>query len=92
MQNVSIRKAGDLPVEMRLAVERLLGRQVDADEEVSVSAIPPQQVAPREDRAVMAQRLNALLDRRAEKIRNVPGEELDAAIDKAVDDVRHSHG
>jgi hypothetical protein len=40
MQNVSIQKARDLLPAMKSAVEQLLGRPIDADEEISVVAIP----------------------------------------------------
>jgi len=92
MQNVSIQKASELPQGVKSAVEQLLGRSIGADEEVSIVAVPPQQVPPSEDRAVVAQKLEAFLDRRAEKVRDVSDEEIDAAVDEAVDHVRHSRG
>ncbi len=92
MQNVSIQKASELPQIVKSAVEQLLGRQIDADEEVSIAAIPPQQIPPSENRAAIAQKLEAFLNRRAEKVRNVSDEEIDAAVDEAVDHVRHSRG
>lgn len=92
MQNVSIKRASELPEEMKAAVERFLGRPIQADEEISVAAIPPQHVAPRADRAAIARKLDLLLNRRAEKVRDVSDEELDRVIDEAVDHVRHSRG
>ena len=92
MQNVSIQKASELPQGVKSAVEQLLGRPIGADEEVSIVAVPPQQVPPSEDRAVVAQKLEAFLARRAEKVRDVSDEEIDAAVDEAVDHVRHSRG
>jgi hypothetical protein len=92
MQNVSIQKAGELPEDVKSAVERLLGRPIDADEEVSVVAVPPQQIPPSDDRAAVAQKLEAFLNRRAEKLRDVSDEEIDAALDEAADHVRHSRG
>ncbi len=92
MQNVSIQRAGELPQHVKAAVEQLLGRPIDADEEVSVVAIPPQQIPPPEDRAAVAQKLEAFLNLRAEKIRDVSDEEIDAALDEAADHVRHSRG
>jgi hypothetical protein len=44
--NVSIQKASELPLRLKSAVEQLLGRPIDADEEVSIGAVPPQQIAP----------------------------------------------
>jgi hypothetical protein len=90
MQNVSIRKASELPQPVKSAVEQLLGRPIDADEEVSIVALPLQQVPPSENRAAVAQKLDAFLNRRAEKIRDVSDQEIDTAVDQAVDHVRHS--
>ncbi len=90
MQNISIQKASELPQPFKSAVERLLGRPIGPDEEVSIAAIPPQQVPPSESRAVLSQELEAFLNRRAEKTTEASDAELDAAIDEAVDHVRHS--
>ena len=90
MQNVSIRRAGDLPAFVRAAVEQLLGRAIAADEEVSVSAVPPQQGLPLADRKAVARQLEDFLDRRAGKVKDLPDEEMDLAIDEAAHHVRHS--
>lgn len=90
MQNVSIQRAGDLPAALRAAVEQLLGRAIAADEEVSVSAVPPQHGLPLADRKAMARQLEDFLDRRAEKVKDLPEEEMDLAIDEAAHHVRHS--
>jgi hypothetical protein len=92
MHNVSIQKAGELPPRLRSAVEELLGRPIDADEEVSIAAVPPQQIEPSKSRASVAAKLEAFLNRRAAKVNDVSDDELDAAIDDAVDHLRHSRG
>ena len=92
MQNVSIQKASELPPRVKSAVEQLLGRPIDADEEISIVAVPPQQVPPSGNRAALAQKLEAFLNRRAEKTRDVSDQEIDAAVDEVVDHVRHSRG
>jgi len=89
MQTVSIQRAGDLPPGVKSAVEQLLGRLIGAEEEVSVVAVPPQQTLPSESRAIVAQQLENLLNRRATKVRDISDEEVDAAVDEAVDHVRH---
>jgi hypothetical protein len=88
MENVSIQKAGQLPASVKSAVEQLLGRSIAPEEEISIVAVPPQQVPPVEDRAQVARKLEALLNRRAEKVNDVPEDVIDAAIDQAVDEVR----
>ena len=90
MQNVSIQKASELPQAVKSAVEQLLGRSIAADEEISVVAVPPQQVPASEDRATVARRLEAFLNRRAERIKDVREEEIDAAIDEAIHHVRRN--
>ncbi len=90
MRNVSSQKAGDLPQGVKSAVEQLLGRPIDADEEVSVVAVPPQQIPPAGNRAAVAQELEEFLNRRARKAADVAEEEIDSAIDAAADHVRHS--
>jgi len=92
MPNVSVQKASELSPRLKSAVEQLLGRPIDADEEVSIVAVPPQQAPPSGNRPVAAQSLEAFLNRRAEKTKEVSDREIDAAIDEAVDHVRHSRG
>ncbi|MGA2773063.1 MAG: hypothetical protein ABSG26_19825 [Bryobacteraceae bacterium] len=45
---------------------------------------------PSENRTAVARKLEAFLNRRAEKVKDLPEEEIDAAVDEAVDHVRHS--
>jgi hypothetical protein len=52
-------------------------------------AVPPRQVPPSENREIVAQKLENLLNRRAAKVRDICDEEIDAAVDEAVDHVRH---
>ena len=92
MQNVSIQKAGDLPQGVKSAVEQLLGRPIDTDEEVSVVAVPPQQIPPSKNRAAVAEKLEDFLNRRADKVGDVSDNEIDTAVDEAVHHARHSRG
>lgn len=71
------------------AVEQILGRPIAADEEVSVVAVPPQQIPASQSRAIVAQQRENLLNRRAARVRDICDEEIDAAVDEAVDHVRH---
>ena len=81
MRNVSIQKVSELPPGVRSAVEQLLGRSTGAGEEVSVAAVPPQQVPPSKDRAAIARELEEFLNRRAERTKDVSDEDIDGAID-----------
>jgi hypothetical protein len=90
VQNISIQRAGELPEAVKSAVEQLLGRPIEADEEVSIAALPPQHVPPIRNREEIARKLADFLDRRADKLTDVSDEEIDAAIDEAANQVRHS--
>lgn len=92
MQNVSIQKASELRPDVKSAVEQLLGRSIEADEEVSVVSVPPQEVMPSSDRAAVARGLENFLNRRAERVRDISDAEIDSAIDEAVDRARHGRG
>jgi len=92
MQNVSIQKASELPDAMKSAIEQLLGRPILAEEEISIAAIPPRQIPPSDSRAAVAQKLEALLDRRAAKVSDVADQALDSGLDEALEHVRHSRG
>jgi hypothetical protein len=88
MRSISIQKAGDLPPAAKAAVEQLLGRTLGADEQISNIASPPGPSVP-ESRDEVARELASFLDHRAEEVRDVPEEEINAAIDEASDYVRH---
>ena len=90
MQNVSVRKASELPEAVKSAVEQLLGRSIAPDEEISVAAVPPQKVPPSESRAVLVQNLEAFLNRRAEKVSGLSEEEIDSAIDEGLGIARYN--
>ena len=90
MQNVSIQKASELPQVVKSAVEQLLGRSIAPDEEISVSAVPAQRVPASESRASLAQHLEAFLNRRADKVSDLPEEEMDAAIEEGIHAARHN--
>ncbi len=90
MQNVSTQRAGDLPRGVKSAVERLLGRQIGADEEVGLVAARPRQIPPSQSREAVAQKLETFLNRRAATVGDISDEDLDAVVDDAVDFVRHS--
>jgi hypothetical protein len=90
MNNVATQKAGELSPRVKSAVEELLGRTVGTDEEISVIATPPQQPPPSRDRATIARQLEELLNRRAAKVKDLPEQEVESAIDEALNHVRHS--
>ena len=89
MQNIAVQKAGQMPRPLKAAVEQILGRSISADEEISIVAVPPQQVAPCEGKAATVAKLEALLNLRAAKVRDIPEDEINAIVDEAVQHARH---
>ena len=84
MQNISIQKASQLPPEAKRAVERLLGRPLEAEEEVSVMALLPHEAPMGEEKAAIARRLAERIKTTAERARGVPEEVQEEIIDEAV--------
>jgi hypothetical protein len=90
MHNVTVQKAAEMPPALKAAVEQLLGRAISGDEEISIVAVPPRQVAPSGGKAAIVQKLEALLDRRVKKVHDIPEEEINTVIDEAVHHARHN--
>jgi hypothetical protein len=89
VSNIAIQKAGQMPPPLKAAVEQILGRSIDPSEEISVIAVPPQQVAPCEGGASIVERIERLLNIRAAKVSGIPDHEIDSLIDQTVYDARH---
>jgi len=87
MQNGTLRRVGELPVDARHAMEGLLGRPLRDDEAVAVNVYKPAPTDAARDEA--SWRLRERIDITAQKVQGVPEAEVDAAIDEAVDHVRH---
>lgn len=88
MENVSINWARDLPASARTAIEKLLGRSLRDDEEVSVMALDPHPAPSGEGRRASAERLKGALDQLARKAKPVADEEFEAAVDEAMNHIR----
>ncbi len=88
MQNVSIQKAEDLSAAVKSALESLLGRPLQPDEEVSVMAFRPHEAPQGPVRNQLAQRLNEQMDAMAERVKDAPEDELDEILDDAMRSAR----
>jgi len=88
MGNIAIHKANELPSDARRAVERVLGRVLEPDEEVSIMAISPHPAPTGVARERMARQLEDRIAKTADRVRDIPDSEQEAAIDEAVNHVR----
>jgi hypothetical protein len=95
MQKSVIDQEDELSPEMRRAVEALPGGTLDEDELITIRASKGRilKEAPSgEAREDAFRRLFNRIDRTAKEAEGVPEEVVDAAIDEAVDYVRHHRG
>ena len=88
MENIAIHKANELPSDTRRVVERVLGRALEPDEEVSIMAFSPHAAPTGETRQELARQLEDRITRTADSVRGVPDEEQEAAINEALNHVR----
>jgi hypothetical protein len=88
MQNVSIQKAEELSAVVKSALESLLGRPLEADEEVSVMAFRPHEALQGPARDQLAQRLKEQMDAMADRAKDAPDDELDEILDDAMRSAR----
>ena len=68
--------------------EGLLGRNLRDDEEVSVMSLHSHPAPSGDERRLSAERLRGTLDRLAHKAGEVGGDEFDAAVDEAMNQIR----
>lgn len=87
MQNGALCRVAELPADTRHAMESILGRPLHEDEAISVNVYKPAPTGPA--RVDASRRLLERIDKTAQRVQGVPEAEIDAAIDEAVDHVRH---
>jgi hypothetical protein len=87
MQNGALRRVTELSADTRHAIEDILGRSLRDHEVVSITTyrLAPQGKAREEASRHLLERI----DKTAERVAGVPEEQIDPAIDEAVDYVRH---
>ena len=88
MQNVVIQKAQDLPADARQLVERVLGRALQEDEEVSIMALSPHPASQGASRQALARQLEERMNRTATQTDQLSDQEQDEVIEEALNEVR----
>jgi hypothetical protein len=79
----------DLSADQRLAIESLLGRALREEESVTIRPSVVVQEAPTgQERARAFRQYQSSLDELAGRVKDVPEEEIDAAIEEAVGSLR----
>lgn len=88
MQNIAIHKAHELSSEARQAVERVLGRVLQEDEEVSIMAFSSHEAPTGEARQILARKIEERINKTAARVKDIPDKELEEAIKEATNHVR----
>ena len=88
MQNATLNLVRELTAPVKAAIESLLGRPLQDDEQVSVRAFRCHEAPRGEARLEAARRLEEHLDRMAGKVKDVSRREMEAALDEALDFAR----
>ncbi len=88
MENIAIQKASQIDSAARQWLQRLFGRALSEDEEVTVF-IPAARKAPaQEKRSAALKRVGAVFDTSAASMQFVSDEEFDDALDEAMQHIR----
>jgi hypothetical protein len=87
MANGALHKVTELTSDTRHAMESVIGRSLREDEVITVNVFKPSPTG--QARKEASRRLLDRIDRTAQKARGIPEGDIDAAIDEAVDHVRH---
>ncbi|MEX0713442.1 MAG: hypothetical protein WD278_13890 [Pirellulales bacterium] len=88
IEHVIAGKVKDLDAPAKAWVVRLFGRTLEADDEVTVMVTPGRKPPSPQARQAAMQRIRELLDKTAQRMKDVPEGEFEAAVDKAMAHVR----
>ena len=88
MADISILRTTDLKPDERVTVEKMLGHPLHDDEAVALSAFRPHPALAGEAKRQAASKLHEIIERRADKVQHLPVDEIEQAINGAMEDVR----
>ena len=88
MESVAVRKTNQLDPAMRQGLENVFGRPLRQDEAVTFISVPAHPAPAEALRRDAYAQMERVMDTAAENAKDIPQEELDAAIDEAMDHVR----
>jgi hypothetical protein len=88
MGTIAVRKVKELDESARRWVENLLGRELNAEEEITVLAFPPHPAPSAAAREESIRRLDAVLAKSAANLQDIPDSEFESAVDEAMENVR----
>jgi hypothetical protein len=92
MAEIAIRNVRDLGEDTRRAVEALLGRRLEEEEQIGVTALGARPAPAGDAHNAAKKRLLESIETMSESAKGIPADELDALIDEAMDDARRRRG
>lgn len=92
MAEISIRNVRDLGEDARRELEAILGRQLEEEEQVGVTALAARPAPTGDMQKIAAERLSESLKEMSDKAKSVPHDELESLIDEALNDTRRRRG
>ena len=88
MEHIAIGKVKNLQAQARRVMQRLVGRELREDEQLSIRVVSPHPAPPADVRRAAADRLERIMDAAAEKAKHIPGKNVHRLLDEAIDYVR----
>ena len=92
MPDHSIHKAGDLPHDERLLVERWLGRALSNDETISLNAYRPHSAPTGDEREILRREIVTQAQEIGSRVQDANEKEFDALLDEAFAATRGRRG
>ena len=88
MQNVAVRKVRDLDAPARKWFVSIFGRDLQDEEEITLTVYPPHSLPLLGERGAAAVRMDRVLDKAADNLRDFSDSDYEAAVDEAMEHVR----
>lgn len=88
MESISVQKASQIDHPAREWLQRLFGRMLGEDEQVTIFVATPHVAPQQDDRRAAFERIGEVLDKAAGNMQDVPDAQFAEAVDEAIDRIR----
>jgi hypothetical protein len=88
MGSIAVQKASEIDMPVREWLQRLFGRSIGEDEQVTVFVATPHAAPATQDRQASFRRMHEVVDKAARSMSDIPDTEFDEAVDEAMSHIR----
>ena len=88
MESISVQKASQIENPAREWLQRLFGRLLGEDEQVTIFVATPHAAPTAKDRQAAFRHMDKVLDETAENMQDIPDGEFHEAVDEAMEHLR----